>query len=774
MMIGRYLKIWGLLGIALLMQMHIYAQLQTDISKIKSDVAALMQEGNYYRAAEIIRPVLEKDSSDLGLVFRYANCKRHLLSYRSAERWFRYVSALDQELAYPSARFYLALMEKNNGKYRAAKTDFEVYLQIGKDSRLLDMARNEIESCNFAIEHCNDSTNIEIEHLPAPVNTEYSEFNPVPISSSELVFSRYRNVFQDTIEGVFSDAYISDILVSKQSELGWSPPKVFSKRFQDNVDFVANICFSRNKRTAYFSICSHLGGTVGNCGLYYSSFKKGKWSKAKRLNNDINVEGYSSTHPFLAELKDFDVLYFASNKPGGQGGMDLWYVVIKDGTFQKSTNLGGVINTQGSEMTPYYNVKTKTLYFSSDWHKGFGGFDIFSAQGGLAQWDNPKNMGLPVNSGSNDLYYISNSTGEEAWFSSNRPGSLHHKNAENCCSDIYFVRYEAQAEEPQDSAEVPVIARDTTEQKIQKLLPLTLYFHNDVPDPHSSSPTTDKNYEDLLEQYFKLKDKYKREYSRGLKGAKARQAEQDIDDFFTNYVGHGFTDLEQLAALLKQELEQGKNIRLKIRGYASPLNTSEYNLNLSKRRIASLVNYLKIYDNGYFLPYFNGTAENGGSISIYEDPLGDTQAAEFVSDNPNDKRNSVYSRAAAMERKIQIILYSSGNTLQEDISNKEFPELSMSGIRNLGMVKSGARKVVKLSFTNSGKSELQIKSIDTDADYISIQLKKQNYQPGENGIIYLLIQGDKLPAGTQKFKLNIKTNALNPEQRFEFNFRVED
>ncbi len=771
-MIGKNLKIWGILSIALLMHMHIYAQ--TENQELKAEAKVLMQDGNFYRAAELIRPVLATDSSDLGLAFRYAECKRHLLSYKKAEHWYRYVCTQDQEHAYPSARFYLALMEKHNGKYGDAKRDFETYLKTGKDARLLARARNEIESCEFALAHCNDSTNIEIEHLPGPVNTEYSEFNPVPISNSELVFSRYRNVFKDTIEGVFSDAYISDILVSRQTEQGWSKPKVFSKRFQDNVDFVANITFSRNKRKAYFSICRDLGGTVGNCALYSSTFKNGKWSKAKRLNNDINTEGYSSTQPFLAELKDFDVLYFSSNKPGGQGGMDLWYVLIKEGKFQKSTNLGGVINTQGSEMTPYYHVKTKTLYFSSNWHKGFGGFDIFSAQGGMAQWERPKNLGLPINSGSNDLYYITNSTGEEAWFSSNRPGSLHRKNAENCCSDIYFVRFEPRkTEEAKDSTEIPISALDTTEQKIQKLLPLTLYFHNDVPDPRSTKPTTDKNYEDLLEQYFTLKDKYKKEYSRGLKGAQAQQAEQDIDDFFSNYVGHGFEDLEQLAALLKQELEQGKNIRLKIRGYASPLNTSEYNLNLSKRRIASLVNYLKAYDNGYFLPYFNGTAENGGSISIYEDPLGDTQAADFVSDNPNDKRNSVYSRAAAMERKIQIILYSSGNTLQEDISNKEFPVLTLSSIRNLGVVKSGERKVIKLSFTNSGKSELQIKSIETNADYISIQLKQQNYQPGESGIIYLLIQGDKLEQGAQHFMLTIKTNALKMEEQFEFSFRVE-
>ena len=763
--------IWVLLS---LLPLHIYAQSEESVREIKAESKVLMQQGQYYQAAKLLKSVLDQDSSDLDMAFHYAECKRQLLSYRPAEQWYAYVCRNDAAHEFPQARYYRALMEKNNGKYPDAKAHFEQYLKIGKNPALLKAARNEIESCEFAIAHCNDSTNIGIEHLPAPVNTEYSEFNPVPVSSSELVFTRYRNVFKDTIESIFSNAYISDIMVAKQTEQGWKNPEIFSRRFQFNVDFVANITFSKNKRRAYFSICTDQGGSVGNCALYTSVYKNGKWGKVKALNKDINQEGYSSTQPFLVELKDFDVLYFASNRPGGQGNMDIWYVIIKDGKYQKATNLGSIINTPGSEMTPSYNVKSKTLYFSSNWHRGFGGFDIFSSEGGLASWSEPKNLGIPINSGSNDLYYIENSSRTEAWFSSNRPGSFHRENAENCCSDIYFVSFEPRPDKStEDSLEVPVAVLDTTEQKIQKLLPLTLYFHNDVPDPRSTSPTTDKNYEDLLEDYFKLKAKYEKEYARGLKGAKAEQARKDIDDFFRNYVGHGFEDLEKLAALLKSELEQGKQIRLKIRGYASPLNTSEYNLNLSKRRIASLVNYLKAYDNGYFLPYFNGTAENGGSISIYEDPLGDSQAADFVSDNPNDKRNSVYSRAAAMERKIQIILYSSGNTLQEDISNKEFPVLTLASVRNLGQVKQGERKIVKLSFTNTGKSELQIKSLTADCSCISLQLEQKNFQPGESGIIYLLIQADQLEKGSHKFQLHIKTNALKPEEVFDFGFVVD-
>src|SRR5690554_5853523 len=91
-----------------------------------------------------------------------------------------------------------------------------------------------------------------------------------------------------------------------------------------------------------------------------------------------------------------------------------------------------------------------------------------------------------------------------------------------------------------------------------------------------------------------------------------------------------------------------------IKGFASPLAQTDYNVNLTKRRIASLVNYLKAYDGGVFRKYLEGTAENGGELRIIQIPFGEYQADQITSDNPNDVQNSVYSRAAAIERKIEI------------------------------------------------------------------------------------------------------------------------
>lgn len=758
----------------ILLPVHIYAQIDGSLLELKSQGNMLILNGQYYQAGVIYKSILDLDSTLLDISYQYAECNRHLLNYQNAEYWYKKVSLNDSNNTYTEAWFYWALAEKNNGKYQFAKEHFQFYNTISKKNNYKLKAKNEIASCEFALEHINDITHIEIEHLPAPVNTEYSEFNPVPLSSSELVFTRYQNVFKDTFESIFDQSYISDIMSSRISEQGWANPSTYSKHFQDNSDFVANICFNHNFRRAYASVCEDLDGHVGNCALYTSEYRNGKWGKLKRLNKEINIEGYSVTQPFFVETEEYNILYFASNRPGGHGNMDIWYVIIKENEYQTVTNLGSIINTKGSELTPTYDYDNQTLYFSSDWHQGFGGFDIFSSQGGLNSWTQPQNMGLPFNSGSNDLYYIFRPDKNEAWLSSNRLESFHRKNAENCCSDIYYISFEPKAEvQIEDSTPEIIVQLDSIERKIQQLLPLTLYFHNDIPNPRSTSPNTDKNYQELLVDYFKLEAKYKKEYSRGLKGDLSLRAEETIEQFFKDYVGHGFEDLEKLAALLKRELEQGKDIRLKIKGYASPLNTSDYNLNLSKRRIASLVNYLKEYEGGYFLPYFSSTASNGGSITIFENPLGDSQAADFVSDNPNDKRNSIYSRAAALERKIQIILYSSGNTLNQDVSNQEFPMLKWKSKKPiLDSISQGERGVYILGFDNVGKSELQIKSIKSASPFISTQIKNNTIQPGESGSIYLLIQTEELKTGKHTFNLSIKTNMLEKVATISFHFTV--
>ena len=246
----------------------------------------------------------------------------------------------------------------------------------------------------------------------------------------------------------------------------------------------------------------------------------GKWSRPK-LVDKVNIENYSSTHPFILEYEDYRILYFSSNIPNGFGGNDIWYSIIRNGNIQDPQNIGSIINTSGDELNPFYDSYEQMLYFSSNKHKGFGGYDIFKISGAQSSWKNLQNLGPKINSPSNDLYFTKGIGSDIAYLSSNRKGSYYHGEAESCCTDIYMVRYTLDEEEIISATDTTTSHKnmeDSIVTEIKKLLPLSLYFENDSPDKKSIKTYTKTNYKDLLKEYIGLKETYKKEYSKGLKG----------------------------------------------------------------------------------------------------------------------------------------------------------------------------------------------------------------------------------------------------------------
>src|SRR5690606_4320513 len=118
------------------------------------------------------------------------------------------------------------------------------------------------------------------------------------------------------------------------------------------------------------------------------------------------------THPNVALIDGKEYLIYSSDCPEGQGNLDIWYAEILDAnTFGKPQNAGKKINSPDPEVSPFYHSSSKTLYFSSTWHNGFGGFDVFKATGVLNSLSEPENMMPPINTSWNDLYYTLDSTG---------------------------------------------------------------------------------------------------------------------------------------------------------------------------------------------------------------------------------------------------------------------------------------------------------------------------------------------------------------------------
>ena len=128
-----------------------------------------------------------------------------------------------------------------------------------------------------------------------------------------------------------------------------------------------------------------------------------------------------------------------------------------------------------------------------------------------------------------------------------------------------------------------------------------------------------------------------------------------MDRFFKGKIELGIEEFDLFMDLLFVQLEAGESLLITIKGYASPLAKSDYNINLTQRRIQSLINYLYEYKNGELKPYIEGNAPNGGKIEFERIPYGDSKASGKTSDDLSDKVNSVYSPEAMEERRIEIL-----------------------------------------------------------------------------------------------------------------------
>ena len=600
-------------------------------------------EGDYIYALEYYGKAMEIDSNSINTLWEYAETLRAYKDYPKAAFYYGKVYEREGGELYPSSLRPHGLMLKQCGRYDEA---LEVFKRARKRYRsnsrgyLARKSRQEIESTVWAKANAGDSLNFIFEALPEHINTPNAEFGHT-VYNDKLHFSSLRADSISEKEEVYDPSYSTHLFFSEINEEGFNDEmKIDGVNWEEAS--TGNGTYSLDGKRFYFSYCKDEGYNY-RCKILVAYVENNKYVDVDTLGDIINVPGANTTMPFIGEWDGGEVLFYASDREGGSGGMDIWYSFIRNGNqFTKPRNVRR-INTLDDELSPFWDGENNTLYFSSSWHNGFGGQDVFkSVYDG--QFGEPENLMEPINSPANDIYFFMTSTKDSAFVSSNRLGSNYSKNP-TCCSDIFMVR------KPIEIGPPPI---EETLEDLNRRLPVALYFHNDIPNPRSWDTTSSVNYMDSYYDYIEMIDQYKKEYSRGLKNEKAEDAKDDIADFFIEYVQQGVRDLEQFRDLLLIELERGRKIEMLIKGFASPLAQTDYNVNLTKRRIASLVNYLKAYDGGVFRKYLEGTAENGGELRIIQIPFGEYQADHITSDNPNDVQNSVYSRAAAIERKIEI------------------------------------------------------------------------------------------------------------------------
>jgi flagellar motor protein MotB len=253
---------------------------------------------------------------------------------------------------------------------------------------------------------------------------KYDEFSPVFFKNG-IVFSSNRNSglsFHSTSQnkGLFKIYY-----VDTTGKTDWENTKLFSK----NLTTILNdgpVTFNSSRDTIYYSrnqnVTSKLGdisSSRNKLGIFTAVLIGGEWTKVRDLR--LNNEWYNITTPSLSP--DGKKLYFASDKPGGYGGSDLYYSEWKNNRWEDPVNLGSVINTKGNESYPFINSAGE-LFFSSDGLPGHGGKDIFFSIYSDSTWSTPVCLDPPINSEFDDFGIVTDTLMKEGYFSSNRDKSI--------------------------------------------------------------------------------------------------------------------------------------------------------------------------------------------------------------------------------------------------------------------------------------------------------------------------------------------------------------
>jgi hypothetical protein len=710
----------------------------------------MLREGDHIGAQICFQKAMAADSLNGSLNRKLGEAAMAARDYPLAAQAFRRAALKASAKDKAGLNYLAAINYKQSGEYFL----WENYLRLAAsqegdaDDELTVLIRHELASLNEVRQLRGDTNLYAVWNAGSKVNGEYAETSPFRLADSLILFST------STPHQAFSPDFDPDeqqfrIMEVPQKVNGLGRVKEMSTRINAEGFHNAHPAVTSDGSRMYFTRCIPGVPRPGGCGIWFSRNQRGKWGKPRPVEG-LNLGGYNSTQPCLAYIQGQEVLYFASDRPGGKGGWDIWYSVLIKGRPAPAVNLGSPLNTPGNEWAPTSGDSSEGLWFSSDWHPGLGGYDLFYSSGGFNQWSKPKNLGIPLNSPADDLWYVPESGGKPGLLVSNRKGSQHHA-GETCCYDLYLHRA-VEARPRVYQTDSLTLARQLAAQKLNTFLPLNLFFDNDQPDPASVSDTTTTFFLDLLNNYINRQGVFEKVYTSGLSGEQTLTARDSLRSFFSDEVQGSVQRLDSLLWFIDRQIANGYSISLVLRAFASPLNTPEYNEALASRRATSVRNELRRWEGGRLTPYL----DSARAFTVVEIPVGERTSANRVSDDPSDQRNSVFSPLASRERRVSILYgtvdghsghWGGAPTIVEIEPAEEIP-------LNLD---TGERKVIRLRLYNQGVTTFYCRSIWSAHPQAEVVIGERKLAPGGQTDVFLMLRGP-LRLATEKVGIRVSGN----------------
>lgn len=434
-MLHYYVKRYLSVALLLLCCQAFWAQAPHLDKKVFFEADKAFDEGDYLNAINGYQKLYLIDSNNSEVNYKLGACKYEIKKFRkSSITNFEKVVKKD----FPEANYYLGLLYHSQNKFDKA---IDCYNQYQNEKGEKDHAAKEINDliikCYTArLLQTGEDNSVLIENLGSKVNTEYPEYAPlIPADEKFMIFTsrRKNDVCKQT--DIYGD-YYEDVYMSKKTADGWDTPVMLDTVINTAVhDACTGLSANGEKLLLYRTSKDLVSGDI-----YESDFVQGKWSQPVIIPANVNSKEYLESSACYSA--DANIIFFSSNRPGGFGGKDLYYSRrLSNGRWGEPFNLGPKINTEYNEDAPYVDPLGTTIFFSSEGHKNMGGYDVFkSTFNDAGIFTDAENLGCPINTVNDDIFFVLNMNGTIGYLSSEREGGFGSQ-------DIYSVYFGGKSEE---------------------------------------------------------------------------------------------------------------------------------------------------------------------------------------------------------------------------------------------------------------------------------------------------------------------------------------
>jgi hypothetical protein len=457
----------------------------------------LFYEGEFLKALDMYNRIWEKDTANIELNYKMGVCNYEIKKFRKkALQYFKRVKSPD----FPEANYYLGVLYHAKRDYANALSSFAQYKNTPPRVELDHKAKEVdelIEKCYTArLFEMTPDVNVKIENMGSRINSEYADYSPViPADESFIMFtSRRKNDVHPNLD-TYGDNF-EDIYISNFSNGSFQPAMLFDTTINSAVhDACSGLSMNGESMLFFRTSADMMSGDV-----YETVKDNNTWLPPTKFGSHINSP--FEIEPSACYSPDNSTIIFSSNRYGGFGGFDL-YITKKDeaGNWSEAVNLGPIINTPYNEDAPFISALGDKLYFSSQGHKNMGGYDVFVvdlvADG---KFKEPQNLGFPINSVNDDIFFVINADNSRAYFSTEREDGLGMQ-------DIYKVNYA----DKKPVSVYDVFAFDNSENKlgyyafkladVDKPNEIKVYKPNSISGRISLAVDTSKTYQVSVESF---------------------------------------------------------------------------------------------------------------------------------------------------------------------------------------------------------------------------------------------------------------------------------